>query len=307
MWTKKGVGHLDYSISISRHDPIQLAFLRDRFGNMILRLQRMGVKASIVEKAVGDRYFYYLHTQRKRRSQDKEVHREIGDAISSFICDYHETDLIREIIQREHLIHSPQDLDQIEYRTQFLLEKNTWSYLRTGYHARKEKIGKQIAIYLDGNRWIAIDGFVRFRLKSYRKSLTRCVRDAYEEYQLDKEYRDFIELLRYFVSVQTSKVSLIHVIHRGDRQFQLLQEDGTPYPLDDLDGAVQELMEQTLSHEDLVVSSLLSIAPKQVILHTKHPEENVIRTLIQIFEGRVVICHDCNHCMIPTVSAQEDA
>lgn len=304
---KERSGTLDYSISISRRDPIQLAFLRDRFGNMVMKLKKIGVNASFVEEPNGEFHFFQLHTQRKRRLQDKEIHREMGDAIASFLCDFAETDLIREIIQKEYTQVSLEEMDQIEFRAQQLLERNSWSYLRTGYHARKERISKQLALYLDENRVLSIDGFVRFRLKAYRKSLVRCVKDAYEEYQLDKEYRDFIELLRYFVSVQSSKVALIHVVHKGSRQFQLLKEDGTPYQLRELDGAVQELMDQSLSHEDLVVSSLLSIAPEKMILHTKQQEENVIRTLLQIFEGRVVVCHDCQHCNLKPVSVQEDA
>ncbi|MDQ0416776.1 putative sporulation protein YtxC [Croceifilum oryzae] len=304
---KERSGTLDYSISISRRDPIQLAFLRDRFGNMIMKLKKIGVNASFVEEPTGELHFFKIHTQRKRRLQDKEVHREMGDAIASFLCDFAETDLIRGIIQKEHTNIKLDEMDQIEFRAQQLLERNSWSYLRTGYHVRKERISKQIAMYLDSNRVLSIDGFVRFRLKAYRKSLVRCVKDAYEEYQLDKEYRDFIELLRYFVSVQSPKVELIHVVHRGSKQFQLLKEDGTPYQLRELDGAVQELMDQSLSHEDLVVSSLLSIAPEKLVLHTKQQEENVIRTLLQIFEGRVVVCHDCQHCHVKSIPVQEDA
>jgi putative sporulation protein YtxC len=154
---------------------------------------------------------------------------------------------------------------------------------------------KPIFHFLRESKLLAIDGYVRFRLGFYRKALTKCVHDAVDQFLLDQEYQDFISLLKYFVSVQDSKIDLVHIMHKGVKQFELLDADGDSLQLND-GGTLQEIVEHSFSHEDLIVSTLLTIAPEKIILHTKFPEENIIRTLTQIFEARMIKCSGCNTC-----------
>ncbi len=86
----------------------------------------------------------------------------------------------------------------------------------------------------------------------------------------------------------------MHIIHTEQRQFDLRNSEGKPLQCQDLDSTLSDIS----SDEDFIVSSLLTIAPERVVLHTQHPEENVIRTLIQIFEGRIIVCRGCHECGI---------
>jgi putative sporulation protein YtxC len=284
-----------YHISISLKDLAKVIRLRAHLQSLITDLQEKSIPCSLEEIVLSDRQFFLCHGG-KSRSQYRELRKKLGEILAEFICDCKEPEIIRNIIQQEFHFHYNKEVSQIESFTQRLLEGSAWEYAKVVYRDRREKLAKQISNFLIEFPNLAIDGFVHFRMKSYRKALSRCVQDAVDEYLLDKEYKEFIQLLRYFVSVQNSKIALVHVIHEGKKHFHVLKEDGSPLQLREMDGAFQEVMEQTFSHEDFIVSTLLTIAPERVILHTKYPDENVIRTLIQIFEGRIVVCNGCSEC-----------
>jgi putative sporulation protein YtxC len=277
---------MDYYISITQKNPFKANQLFLSLQELLIRLDKTGIISSLGERSIGDRYFYQVSCRLKRRTQEKEVRQEIGAIMADYIFEYEEPDLIERLVQKEFQYFMADEVSNIVKQTKEMLERK-----RSGSSKgvqRKEQLAKQISSYLHESRLLAVDGFIHFRLNEYRKLLALFVKKAVEQYILDQEYKDFIELLRYFVSVQTSQVPMIHLIHKGKRKFQLLHTDGTPVDWQDV--------EQTRSHEDLLVSTLLNMAPEQLVLHTKAPEENVIRTLMQIFEGRIILCNGCNEC-----------
>lgn len=291
--------HVAYQISISLKELAKVIRLRASVETAITGLQQMGFSCTLEERIIGDRHFFLCVSGRRSRGQERELRKQLGEGIAEYICDCQEPEMIRHIIRQEFHIQQAKEMAQIENHASRLLEETDWGYARVLYANRRQKLAREVTAFLKESKKLAVDGFVHFRMRRHRKALTKCVKDAVDEYLLDKEYKEFIQLLKYFVSVQTSKIDLVHVIHEGRRSFRILKEDGTPLKLQEMDGALQEVIEHTFSHEDFIVSTLLTVAPERVILHTKYPEENVVRTLIQIFEGRIVVCNGCKDCGIP--------
>ena len=62
------------------------------------------------------------------------------------------------------------------------------------------------------------------------------------------------------------------------------------------DRIVAEMLETEMNMEDMIVSTLITISPEQIVIHTRQPELPVMRTLETIFELRVQLCSDCGHC-----------
>jgi putative sporulation protein YtxC len=279
---------MDYYISIAQKNPYKANQLFLSLQELLIRLDKTGIVSSLGEISMGDRYFYQVSCRLKRRTQEKEVRQEIGAVMADYIFEYEEPDLIEKLVQREFQYFMADEVANIVRQTKEMLEQKRSGSWRSKGVQRREQLAKLITRYLHENRLLAVDGFIHFRLSEYRKLLAVFVKKAVEQYILDQEYKDFIELLRYFVTVQTPQVQMIHLIHGGKRKFQLLHTDGTPVDWQDV--------EQTRSHEDLLVSTLLNMAPERLVLHTKAPEENVIRTLMQIFEGRIILCNGCNEC-----------
>jgi putative sporulation protein YtxC len=286
---------MDFIISIPQANAYQTTGLFHHLMHLPDRMEKLDVLCEILENNVSDRFFYTIQCKLKRRSQEREVRRAISEELAQYICTYYEENLIEDTIKKHYPQYYDREIEQIKVHTNRLFQKNTHTYFRTSYNKRSERIGKPIFHFLRESKLIAIDGYVHFRLEHYRRALAKCVHDGVDQFLLDQEYQDFISLLKYFVSVQASKIDTVHIMHRGVKQFELLDEQGKPLQLND-GGTLQEIVEHSFSHEDLIVSTLLTIAPEKIILHTKFPEENIILTLSQIFESRLVKCKGCNSC-----------
>jgi putative sporulation protein YtxC len=258
-------------------------------------LAAAGWDCRLQEWETPDRVVFRFSSLKRGTKAEEAVCRELAKGIAHFILTCREPAMIRSLIRRGYQAQQPGEIAQIEaYADRISSEKNGQpSRLRM---QRKKKIARYLERFLRTSPMLSVDGFITFRLKSYLRALHKLVNHAIDEYLLDQEYKEFIQLLRYFVSMQKPKVSLVHVMHEGERCFQLLQSDGKPLTVQEAGSTIDELLEQAFSHEDLIVSTLLTVAPEQVILHTRHEETNVVRTLKQVFEGRIHICRGCARC-----------
>lgn len=289
---------MDYTISIPQHPSFSASQLFGHLRILLEKLNEIGVASSLGESVIGDRFFFLISCRLKRRNQEKKIRYLIGELLAEYICKEQLLFLIRQVILKETPYREPEIIEQIQNiaKENILSREKQLSQLQLS--RQQDYLAREIARFFHESRQIAVDGYIRFRMHHYRKFLLRQVKDAAEEYALEKEYKEFIQLLKYFVSVQTSKVSLVHLIHHGKRKFELLKSDGSPIKLKGMDETLQDILEQNYSHEDLIVSTLLSVAPEKIVLHSKHSNENVITTLLQIFEGRIILCRGCSACGI---------
>ncbi|MGI6093735.1 MAG: sporulation protein YtxC, partial [Negativicutes bacterium] len=53
-----------------------------------------------------------------------------------------------------------------------------------------------------------------------------------------------------------------------------------------------------INYEDLLITSLISIAPYNIMLHNHdiNSSQNVVVTIKNVFEGRVALCEGCHIC-----------
>jgi putative sporulation protein YtxC len=286
---------MDFTISIPQANAYRATALFHQLSMIPSRLEKLDVFCEISEQSIHDRYFYTLHCKLKRRSQEREVRRVISEQVAHYICETYEDSLIAAAIVKHYPQYDDREREQIHIHTNRLFQKNTHTYFRSAYLRRSERVSKPLFHFLRESRLLAIDGFVHFRLSHYRIALEKCVHDAVDQFLLDQEYQDFISLLKYFVSVQETKMDIVHLIHRDGQRFELCDGSGQKLELND-GGTLQEIVEHSFSHEDLIVSTLLTIAPAKIVLHTKHAEVAIIRTLEQIFETRLIACGGCATC-----------
>ncbi len=281
-----------YQISLPDRFPEAVSQLWNCLDEQIVRMQIRGIAARIQEERIRSRVVFLCDDGGRCDAESMEFRHGIGLAVAGYIRSYHEPQLVRNAVRRAFSFHTSGS-DTVVKAVLHWLEKKR---MRKPSLRLDQKIADQVSGFLEDSRRLAVDGFIRFRLKGYHRVLTRLLDQAVREYRLEQEYQEFIELLRYFVSTQKTQIPMIHVLHFGKSRFHLMKEDGTPLQLKDVEGAMHELMEHTCSREDLIVSTLLSAAPEFVVLHTQQREETIIRTVRKIFEGRIVLCEGCPLC-----------
>ena len=167
------------------------------------------------------------------------------------------------------------------------------------YERRLRKLGSAIADYLAAEKFLHVEGFLRFRAEPYLEELRDAVSYAADEWMLERQYREFIALLKYFVYIQDAKIPAAHVVHHGNHDFTLLNERMAPIDTKQMDQFVVELIDKDISFEDVIVSTLISVSPGKLFVHTRTPEEPIIKTILTIFEGRTELCASCGVCAPP--------
>ncbi|UHA72343.1 putative sporulation protein YtxC [Paenibacillus sp. 481] len=228
--------------------------------------------------------------------QGHEVWNRTARALAEFILAYKEQPLIRTLIARESKYDAADRVKVERYCIQ-LLNGTDDTGGKESRVRRKSKLARLLRTYLEEHTAINIDGYIRFRLDSYMSELKEVVEYAIDEFVLERQYQEFIGLLKYFVFIQDTKIPLAHLMHKGGHEFSLLNEQLQPLePTHVVDGMVVEMIDCDMEMEDMIVSTLINVSPQNIIIHTREPESQVIKTIQQIFESRVQVCVYCISC-----------
>lgn len=225
------------------------------------------------------------------------VYMKAANALADYILEVRERAILRRIIRKDFHYKHTDDLDKIEKYCVQLLEE-THEELRTldDRQRRKKLLVQSISQYFEEQTDLHIDGYIRFRLDSYLKELHEIVEYSVDEYILDQQYHEFIALLKYFVFVQETKIPVAHVMHRGDHQFVLLNEQMRPIETKQMTSVVVEMPDHDIEVEDMIVSTLITVSPQKIFIHTRQPDLQVIKTIQQIFDTRAQLCVYCPVC-----------
>lgn len=148
---------------------------------------------------------------------------------------------------------------------------------------------EKIKTCLEENEEINIKGFITFRMKELREDIEEIIDKVVEEYMVEKEYKEFVKLLKYFVDIQESKIEKINIyIHEGGG-YEL--KDG--YGNDIFNEFMKELSECKIDTEakieDIIISGLITNAPKKIKIYNEEYciNKEFIQTIKSVFGERV--------------------
>ncbi|MBK5242186.1 putative sporulation protein YtxC [Clostridium sp.] len=166
------------------------------------------------------------------------------------------------------------------------------------YMNRKNIVIDKITKCIEENNEINISGFLTFRTKALRLDLECVVDKVVEEYMVEKEYDEFVNLLKYFVEVQESKVDEVNIIIGKDGDYCLRDREGN----DLMENMIMELpgvqFDSKENQEELIISTIITNAPKKIIIHCVDNCKNkeLIQTINKVFVNRVYYCDKCPAC-----------
>ncbi len=152
--------------------------------------------------------------------------------------------------------------------------------------------------YLITNKSIILTGFINFRIKNYMTILEDVVDEAVNSFVVEKEYLEFISLLKMYVNSQNSNCDVVHLIYNKNNS-TLLDEDKNQINVSDDIFKAKYLSDISFSSNDYALNTLLTLVPKKIHIHLiDNCIDEFIHTISLIFENRVEICTDCSICKI---------
>ncbi len=162
---------------------------------------------------------------------------------------------------------------------------------------RTQYIENRLYNFLDGAENLSLEGFLNFRVKEYKALLKNTALGAVEAYLAEREYEEFITLLKYFVNTRPAGESVLHIVAKTNGGFSFFNCDGEP-----VEALYEELTEwktaEMLTEEDLLLSMLITLAPIEITFHGVENLRNLrlLETVMKVFSGRVHVCEACSLC-----------
>ena len=153
----------------------------------------------------------------------------------------------------------------------------------------------EIQKYLLDNKNIFLEGVVNFRINKYVAILDNIVDMAVNKYIIEKEYKEFINLLKIYVNSSQAKTDILHLIYLNGESI-LLDKEKHIVKLENNINNAKYLSDISFSSNDIALNTLLSLLPTKIEIHIIDKEDEFINTLKLIFENRIRLCTDCNIC-----------
>lgn len=139
---------------------------------------------------------------------------------------------------------------------------------------------------------INIDGFITFRMKMLRGDIEKIIDKVIEVYMVEKEYKEFVKLLKYFVEIQECKIEEINIIIEKNNNYSVQNSEGRNLYHDFLKEITAEQGAIELNMEDILISGLITNAPKKITVYGKEncANKEFLDTIENVFEDKVVFC-----------------
>jgi len=146
---------------------------------------------------------------------------------------------------------------------------------------------------------INIDGFIAFRMRKLRKDSEEIIDKVIEMYMIEKEYNEFVRLLKYFVEIQECKIDEVNIIINEDNKYVVEDKNGKNLYKDFLKELTGDERDLEVNIEDILISGLITSSPESIVIHGGENCDNkeFLETIKNVFGDKVRYCNKCDECM----------
>ena len=217
----------------------------------------------------------------------------ICNILSSLVLDVFEDIILKKILTHEYFYFDSIEKKHIlENVQEIILDSVDTS------NDREDILFDTFYDFLENNNKLYLKGFMTFRQKKYTQELEKIIDSAVNQYLIEKEYTEFVSLLKMYVNSEGSKCDFVHLIYNNDEPILLDSKKNVINTDINLMNA-KYLSDINFSSCDMILNTLLNIIPRKIYIHLVTDEvDEFISTLKLIFEDRVHICRDCAICAI---------
>lgn len=228
-----------------------------------------------------------------------EFYKELASVVTNCIIDKYEDSIIYKLLLLNYFYFDEIDMNIIKNNYKLLIENkhsDTVS-VATNIANRTKYLWASVLRYISYNKSIFLDGFITFRTGEYINCLDEILDFAVSQFVVNREYAEFIEMLKIYISSRTPCTEIIHLIYLNGEAILLdKQKNVISLAKNNLDKCY--LSDISFSANDYALNSLLSLLPSKLIIHLISPADDFINTLQAIFGSSVSICTDCDICTI---------
>ena len=213
---------------------------------------------------------------------------KISTLLSYVVIDFYEPCIIKNMISTNYFYFSTEEKQQIYNlcltNIDFSNSISMFNIISNSFHK-----------YFTDNKYVILDGFVHFKLQDYIKELDCVVDMCVNKFIIDREYSEFISLLKTYIQTTPCNTDIIHLIYKNEDSILLDSYKNVINYNNNLLNS-KYLCDISFSSNDYALNSLLTLLPKKLYIHIIDKEDDFINTLKLVFGSKAFICNDCDLC-----------
>ena len=205
---------------------------------------------------------------------------------------FYEDNLITDSIYLNYFYFNKLEIKSIIENTQKLLKE--YDVINTKY----DLINNSIFKHLLNHHSLYFKSFIDFRLKEYKDIIDKKVDLAVNQFLIDKEYIEFVNILRLYINSESSSSNLehLHLIYKNKDSI-IIDDNKNIVSCNDNITKAKYISDITFSSNDLALNTLLNLLPNKITIHLVNGfQDGFIETLKLIFQNKITICEDCDIC-----------
>ncbi len=214
----------------------------------------------------------------------------------------------REITKKGRHIHSADQVTVLDKTLNFLKRCNSNESLNLLMnYGRKNKMAHRILDYIYNNDILVLEGFINFCMRDYLTDIKFAVDLACEELRNEKEYNEFVKLLRYFVDSQPPLVMEVNILMAHGR-FSLWDGNGVRIEENHINYYIEDITCGEINLDDVLVSILITVAPLRIVLHNTfdYQGSESVKMIKSVFNERIRECNGCDRCFTYDVKSSRE-
>jgi putative sporulation protein YtxC len=223
----------------------------------------------------------------------------LSNIVAGVIINHYEPRLLRKIVRENFSYLNLKEQAAVIDKACKLLREEKMVQPGGFYKAtRRSRIMRGIIEYLNAEKELNIEGFINFRLNAYINELNDAAERAMEIFAAEREYNEFIKLLRNFVDIQECKIDTVHLCQSKDGRYLLYDDKKNSISSEYFDELRSEILDYTINYDDLLISTLITVSPNKIMIHDIEEFKNkeLVQTISNVFADRITICSKCDFC-----------
>lgn len=221
----------------------------------------------------------------------------IANILSFLVLDIYEDSITRNILQKEYFYFD-------KFEQSIILDKFYENRLESteDFEIKENILFEAFYNFFKDNKTsvctkLYLKGFITFRLKKYIDELEASIDSSVNQYLIEKEYQEFVSLLKVYINSEGYNSDLVHLFYRNSNKNVdaiLLDKDKNVIDTSINLLSAKYLSDISFSSSDMILNTLLNLLPRRIFIHLgdSDDEDEFVCTLEAIFDGRIVVCFD---------------
>lgn len=242
---------------------------------------------------IGDTYFsckpfkHYTNIIIHYLGNDSDYFLEsISDLLTCLIFDDFEYDFLKKIALQNYFYFDSIETNKVlNICEEILCDSDEFSF-----ENRYNILFDNFYNHISSNNKLYLNGFLFFKSKKYFKYLEDTVDLAVNKFIIEREYLEFISLLKIYINSHSSGTNLVSLYYDSAKP-RLFDENNNIIDVKGDSFDMKYLSDISFSSNDYILNALLTLIPKKIVVHLSDSSiDDFINTLSLIFENRITIC-----------------